>query len=157
TAQAIVTAIGHWSCEMHDQNNVFLAIALSVVILIAWQYFFATSFSHKEAARMPAQIDRLAPNAGTSPQIQGTRPEALPLPQQHQRVSRQQALDRSPRIAIETPSLQGSISLKGGRIDDLSLAQYHETTDPKSPLIELFSPSGSAQPFYAEFGWINAS
>jgi YidC/Oxa1 family membrane protein insertase len=142
---------------MHDQNNVFLAIALSVVILIAWQYFFATSFSHKEAARKAAQIDRLAPNAGMSPQVQVKQPEAFPPPQQRQKVSRQQALDRSPRIAIKTPSLQGSISLRGGRIDDLSLAQYHETTDPKSPAIELFSPSGSAQPFYAEFGWINAS
>jgi hypothetical protein len=28
---------------MHDQNNVFYAIALSAVILITWQYFFATT------------------------------------------------------------------------------------------------------------------
>jgi YidC/Oxa1 family membrane protein insertase len=45
----------------------------------------------------------------------------------------------------------------GGRIDHLSLVQYHETTDPKSPAIELFSLSGSLQPFYAEFGWVNAT
>src|SRR5258708_29694307 len=67
------------------------------------------------------------------------------------------AEDRSRCLAGAGPRLQGSISLKGGRIDDLSLAQYRETTDPKSPAIALFSPSGSAQPFYAEFGWINAS
>jgi len=47
--------------------------------------------------------------------------------------------------------------LSGGRIDDLSLVQYRETTDPKSPAIQLLSPSGSPQPFYAEFGWIDAS
>jgi len=47
--------------------------------------------------------------------------------------------------------------LTGGRIDDLSLVQYHETTDPKSPAIELLSPSGSPQPFYAEFGWVDGS
>ena len=56
-------------------------------------------------------------------------------------------------MPIETPSLQGSIDLKGGRIDDLALSKYHETVDPKSPPIVLLSPSGSPDPFYAEFGW----
>ena len=55
------------------------------------------------------------------------------------------------------PRVKGSIALTGGRIDDLSLVQYRETTDPKSPAVRLLSPSGSPQPFYAEFGWINAS
>jgi YidC/Oxa1 family membrane protein insertase len=53
-------------------------------------------------------------------------------------------LVRSPRLAIDTPSLKGSISLKGGMIDDLSLAKYHETIDPKSPLIDLLSPAAPA-------------
>jgi YidC/Oxa1 family membrane protein insertase len=70
---------------------------------------------------------------------------------------RQQALARSQRVAIDTPRLRGSIALTGGRIDDLALVQYREATDPKSPAIELLSPSGSRQPFYAEFGWVDAS
>src|SRR5215831_1900516 len=141
---------------MHDQNNVFLALALSVIILVAWQYFLATSF-HKETARKASQIDAIASNAGVSPQVRATQSDASAPAQERQKLSRQEALGRSPRVAIETPRLKGSISLKGGRIDDLSLAQYHETTDPKSPAIELLSPSGSSQPFYAEFGWVNAS
>jgi hypothetical protein len=40
---------------MHDQNNVFYAVALSLVILITWQYFFATSFLGKPAAPKAAQ------------------------------------------------------------------------------------------------------
>jgi YidC/Oxa1 family membrane protein insertase len=134
---------------MHDQNNVFLAIALSVLILITWQYFFATSFSRKEA-RAP-QIDLPGSH------VHLKQSEAVPPPPQQQKVSRQEALGRSPRVAIETQSLKGSIALRGGRIDDVLLARYHETTDPKSPPIELLSPSGSPQAFYAEFGWINVS
>jgi YidC/Oxa1 family membrane protein insertase len=137
---------------MHDQNNVFLAMALSVVILIAWQYFFATAFRHREVDRKAPQVGLLTPNAAMSPQIQ-----PFPPAQQLQRISRQEALSRWPRIAIETHRLRGSISLMGGRIDDLLLVQYHETVDPKSPAIELLSPSGTSQPFYAEFGWVNAS
>jgi len=137
---------------MHDQNNVFLAIALSVFILVAWQYFFATSFLHKEAGRKAPRIDMAAPHARILEKL-----SEFPAAEQAQKASRQEALGRSPRVAIETPRLRGSISLRGGWIDDVSLAQYRETTDPKSPAIELLSPSGTSRPFYAEFGWVNAS
>jgi YidC/Oxa1 family membrane protein insertase len=63
-------------------------------------------------------------------------------------------LAASPRIPVETPRLKGSIALRGGRVDDLSLIQYRETVDPKSPPIVLLAPSGSPHPFYAEFGWV---
>src|SRR5882757_2187807 len=143
---------------MHDQNNVFYAIALSVVVLIAWQYFFATSFLGKPAApRTSAPIGIGAPGAKIRPQSPAIATPAATIPDAEPQPSRQQALARSQRIAIDTPRLKGSIALTGGRIDDLALTQYRETTDPKSPAIELLSPSGSLQPFYAEFGWVDGS
>jgi YidC/Oxa1 family membrane protein insertase len=144
---------------MHDQNNVFYAVALSLVILITWQYFFATSFLGKPSAHKTSQIGMTAPGAAIGPQPQAIAPQAaaIPGPQRSQQFSRQDALARSQRVAIDTPRLKGSIALTGGRIDDLSLVQYRETTDPKSPAIQLLSPSGSPQPFYAEFGWVNSS
>jgi YidC/Oxa1 family membrane protein insertase len=60
-------------------------------------------------------------------------------------------------VRIETPSLSGSISLKGARIDDLSLVKYRETVDPTSPAVVLLSPSGSPSPFYVEYGWAGAA
>ena len=68
-------------------------------------------------------------------------------------MTREQALALSPRLKIDTPLLAGSIALKGARIDDLSLTKYRETVDPNSPAIVLLAPSGSPNPFYAEFGW----
>src|SRR6185437_4804230 len=67
------------------------------------------------------------------------------------------AIAASPRVKIDTPRLTGSISLKGARIDDLSLVKFRETVDPTSPAIDLFSPSGTATPYYAEFGWVPAT
>src|SRR5882762_4777539 len=148
-----------WSVAMHDQNNVFYAIALSVVILITWQYFFATSFLSKPTAPRTSQVRVVEPGIEIiRPQTQflGTQTATISGPQQSQPSSRQEALARSQRVAIDTPRLRGSIALAGGRIDDLSLVQYRETTDPKSAAIELLSPSGSPQPFYAEFGWVDA-
>src|SRR5712692_1268249 len=144
---------------MHDQNNVFYAVALSLVILITWQYFFATSFLGRPSAQKTSQIGMMAPDAAIRPQPQAIAPQAatIPSPQRSQPFSRQDALARSQRVAVDTPRVKGSIALTGGRIDDLSLVQYRETTDPKSPAIQLLSPSGGPQPFYAEFGWINSS
>lgn len=142
---------------MHDQNNIFYAVALSVVILIAWQYFFATSFLGKPTVQKTSQIGVTVPGAGIRPPAQAVETRPAAIPSARQPLSRQEALARSQRIAIDTPRVRGSIALTGGRIDDLCLVQYRETTDPKSPAIELLSPSGSPQPFYAEFGWINSS
>jgi YidC/Oxa1 family membrane protein insertase len=144
---------------MHDQNNIFYAVALSVVILISWQYFFATSFLGKSTTNRTPQIAVTAPGAAIRPQTPATETHsaAIPTTQRPQQAPRQEALARSQRVVIDTPRVRGSIALSGGRIDDLSLVQYRETTDPKSPAIQLLSPSGSPQPFYAEFGWIDAS
>ena len=72
-------------------------------------------------------------------------------------VTRDEALKNARRIRIETPSLSGSLTLKGGRIDDLTLKNYRTHADPTSPNITLLHPKGSPTPYYAEFGWVSTS
>ena len=91
---------------MHDQNNVFFAIALSIVILISWQYFFATSFLGKPSTQKTSQNGAIAP--GLQPQALGAPAAAKTQP--FQPLSRQQAIARSQRVAIDTPRLKGSIA-----------------------------------------------
>ena len=62
-----------------------------------------------------------------------------------------------PRVTVDTPSLGGSIDLKGGMLDDLTLKAYRETIDPNSPTITLFSPPGGPNPYWAETGYIPAA
>src|SRR6202163_4072293 len=109
---------------MHDQNNVFYAIALSLVILITWQYFFATSFVGKPSAQKASQLG-IAPDAAIRPQPQAIAPQAatIPSPQRSQPFSRQDALARSQRVAIDTPRVKGSIALTGRPIGDPRLGQ----------------------------------
>ncbi|MBW8856182.1 MAG: membrane protein insertase YidC, partial [Bradyrhizobium sp.] len=97
---------------------------------------------------------------GATPQSGATSaPSAAPAANQQAQpvVSREAAIAASPRVKIDTPRLTGSIALKGGRIDDLALVQYRETVDPASPPIILYSPSSTAEPYYAEFGWVPAT
>jgi YidC/Oxa1 family membrane protein insertase len=131
---------------------------------MAWWYFIdiPQQKQRQEAELLrQAQVTRVQP----APQAQSTAPGAPPVPGAAPQIpspasaaaeqkSREAVVATAARIPIETPSLTGSISLKGGRIDDVSLAQYRETVDPKSPAIVLLSPSGSPHPYYAEFGWV---
>jgi len=145
---------------MNDQKNTILAIVLSAIVVIAWQYFVGLPQMEKQRQeaqqkaqqqqQMQQQLPVQQPTAA-APQLpgQGGAPTA------EQQLSREAAIESSgPRIKIDTPRLQGTIALKGGRIDDLALVQYRETVDPTSPAVVLLSPSGSPHPFYAEFGWV---
>ncbi len=147
---------------MSDNRNMIIAIVASVAILIGWQYFFGIPQAERQrqAAEQQRVTEQAAPAAapgtaspapapGAVPQAAGT-PVTKPL-------TREQAIAATPRALIETPRLKGSVSLKGGRVDDLLLTEYHETVDPKSPNIILLSPSGAPHPFYAEFGWASAA
>ena len=69
-------------------------------------------------------------------------------------MTRAEALAQSPRVRIDNGAVHGSIALKGGRIDDVTLANYRETVDPNSPEIVLLSPPGAPHPYFAEFGWV---
>ena len=154
---------------MTDNKNTILAIALSALVLIAWQFFFA--MPQEKARQEKLQAEQLTQKQQTPAQpSQPGQPVPIPaqpgLPQAPGQTAqtpadiaanRGAALAKSPRVPIATDSLQGSIALKGGRIDDLALIKFRETVDPKSPPIVLLSPSGSPDPFYAEFGWTNAA
>ena len=154
---------------MTDNKNTILAIALSALVLIAWQFFFA--MPQEKARQEKLQAEQLAQKQqAPTQQSQPGQPAQVPAqpgaaqvpgqaaaPAAAAPVTRAAALAASPRVPIATDSLQGSIALKGGRIDDLALVKFRETVDPKSPPIVLLSPSGSPEPFYAEFGWTNAA
>ncbi len=142
-----------------DNRNTILAVALSIMVLIGWQYFFARpqieAQRQQQATQQALNADKQggqAPGAG-APQPGAPAPSAAGAPQGK---TRDEALKASPRVKIDSPRLDGSIALVGGRIDDVSLKDYRETVDPKSPEIVLFAPLDSPQPYYAEFGFVNA-
>jgi len=76
------------------------------------------------------------------------------MPQVNKGTSRKALLDTGARIRIDTPLLHGSIALTGGRMDDLTLAQYRETLDADSDEIVLMIPKGAKDAYFAEFGWV---
>ncbi len=162
---------------MNEHKNTILAIVLSLLVVIGWQYF--VGYPQMERQRHEAllkQQEQTHPQPGTTqpgttqpgaaePATPAAQAGAPPVPgapaaaaaAQPPVLTREAVIAASPHIAIDTPRLNGSIDLKGARIDNLSLEQYRETVDPNSPPIVLFSPSGTPDAYYAEFGWVPAS
>jgi len=136
---------------MSDQRNIIIAIVLSVAIMFGFQYLFPRKPTPAPVATEAGQAPQAAAQAGQ------TLPGAAPLqaPGGVRVDTREGALAASPRISIKTPSVNGSISLKGARLDDLALAQFHETADPGSPEITLLSPSGAPGAYFAQQGWFS--
>ncbi|WP_198338291.1 membrane protein insertase YidC [Labrenzia sp. VG12] len=144
-----------------ENRNTILAIVLSLIILLGWQYFVAGPQIEQQQAELLAQQEAARQAAGDNANPDAPRPTtaqgdavAPAAGQQGIFASREQAVAASKRVTIDTPRLEGSVNLTGGRLDDLRLKDYHETVDKSSPTIALFSPSGSPNPYYTDYGWV---
>ena len=128
---------------MDDQNkNLLLAFALSLLVIIGWFALFPPP-PPPEPVDTVTETELLPPPATDTADAPGTDATA----------AEETAADTI-RIAIDTPRLTGSISLTGGRLDDLHLRDYRETTDPDSDIVRLLNPVGSDRDiFYALHGW----
>ena len=122
-----------------EQRNLVLAIALSLAILLGFQYFFPPP----KPVIPPASTE-----ASTS------SPAALVTNKLAAALSTEAVNAATPRVPIKTVRLTGSINLAGARFDDLSLRDYHEELSPKSPDIRLLTPESSGNAYFAEQGWI---
>jgi len=144
-----------------DQKNLILAIAVSLAILLGWQFFIEGPRRETQLAeqqRQEALAQQNAPAGQTA-----TGPTGIPSPStigasvaDGDVKPRSQAVAANRRILLQSESLSGSINLDNGRIDDIVLRQYRESVDPTSDNIIFLSPAGSQDPYFAEFGWVGA-
>jgi YidC/Oxa1 family membrane protein insertase len=139
---------------MNNNKNVHLAIALAAAVLFLWQYFVATPSLKLEQARQAA----LSHQEKAKPSTSSGAPALPGIAAGGSHMTREAALKvGGARVIIDTPMVDGSILLKGARLDDLRLKTYRETVDPKSPEIVLLAPKSTDYPYSAAFGWIGAS
>jgi len=121
-----------------DIRNLVLALVLATLTMVGWQYFY-------ERPRMEAQ----PPAAQAAPLKEA--PAIV-----HQEIEALQVAETAPKLKVRTDRLHGSISLRGARFDDLTLAQYRETIEKKSPEVRLLSPVNAELPYFAETGFLAA-
>jgi YidC/Oxa1 family membrane protein insertase len=125
-----------------DQQRLFIAIAISVAILLGFQVLIAP---HLPQAPKPA------------PQVASTPSTAMQTPTSSAQVAPVAAgptvPKEVPRVTIAAHRLRGSISLLGARLDDLVLTDYRESLAPNSPDVRLLEPRSEDHPYYIQYGW----
>ncbi|MBB3965683.1 membrane protein insertase YidC [Rhizobium metallidurans] len=144
---------------MQNNRNYFIAIALSVLIVLGWQFLYMNprieAQRKAELAQKAQQTTQQTQTPAANGAAGGAQPGgAAPTGQAPATTSLADALAKNPRVVIDTAALTGSINLAGGRLDDLKLKGYRETVDDTSPLITLFSPSETKDGYFTELGYI---
>ena len=130
---------------MDDQNkNLLLATGLSFAVMLVW-------FAIAPPQSPPPTVEEVTDTSPVAGSSGGSDVSTNIL------SSNAKAVADADRIKINTPRLEGSLSLLAGRIDDLRLKDYTETIDEGSPIVTLLSAEGSANAYYGLNGWAAAS
>ena len=124
-----------------EQKNLYLAIGLSVAIILGFNFFFVPD---RPPPTPPAEQQQASGSTAT-PAISGT---GATEPR-----DREEVLKDAPRQRIDTARLGGSIDLLGAKLDDLLLKDYHTELSDESPNVVLLAPRGSAYPYQAAVRW----
>nr|WP_295370629.1 membrane protein insertase YidC [uncultured Sphingosinicella sp.] len=130
---------------MSDQRNMILAIVLSAIVLFGWSFLSERYFptANEPSTKVVEGKQVALPKPGADPTADS--PRAL--------RDRRMVIAETPRVAIDTPSLSGSINLRGARVDDLVLKRHTESLTANSPPVRLLSPAGARDAYFAGFGW----
>ncbi|WP_138922632.1 membrane protein insertase YidC [Sulfitobacter sp. BSw21498] len=133
---------------MDDQNkNLIFATVLSFIVILGWFVLFPPQET-ETLSEPPLQTS----DANASEAVVPANAGSASIPAEDS-ASTTKALDTAPRIAVETARIAGSISLLGGRVDDLYLKDYNTTIEEDAPTVRLLSPAGSTDAYYALYGW----
>jgi YidC/Oxa1 family membrane protein insertase len=149
---------------MNENRNLVLSIVLSIIILVGFEFYSSWRYpvlgpQEEPAVRgsedTPNSPQSLLPKPSRDPASAPSAPSLTNLSSEKVvLMDRQALLKKNSRVQIISPSLSGSLSLLGGRIDDLTLSQFYEELSESSPAIVLLSPSGTSNAYFADYGWI---
>jgi len=143
---------------MSDNRNMILAIVISVLILLGFNYWTTSQLPPESQAPAQTSVQPGQPGQPASPAGAPTAGVAVPQPataaQATAAPTKADILAATPRATLRGKRANGSIPLQGGKIDDITLPDYRETIDPSSREIVIFRPQGLPTAYFAEFGWV---
>ncbi len=152
---------------MNDQNkNLILATVLSFIVILVWLTVFPPPDTAKNdvgdyVSSLDGQADPAAAPADGNPSASAPAADTAAAPSQPAPESgstdAETAIANAPRLSIDTPSLTGTISLLGGRIDDLSLKKYRVSVEPGSDIVHLLKPINDLGSYQVLYGWAPGS
>ncbi|WP_262692865.1 membrane protein insertase YidC [Kordiimonas aestuarii] len=133
---------------MGDNKNFVLFAALSLAILLGYQYFYAGP--KMEAARQ--EVEEARTSAATEEAL-APREVAPEDDTTAEVVENEPVLEEAGSVRIETPELSGSLALRGARFDDLLLTKHKVSKAKGAQNVRLLSPVGAPGAYFVRYGW----
>tara|TARA_Y100001970_G_scaffold216812_1_gene265413 strand:+ start:2788 stop:5046 length:2259 start_codon:yes stop_codon:yes gene_type:complete len=133
-----------------DKRNTIIAIGLIALILVGWQFLIPTP-ERTPSSQQNIKNEQVISSKDVEVEITDEEKKSKSL------ITREQARTSANRVTVESPRLHGSISLLGGRIDDITLKDYRVAVEEDSEEIVLFSPDQTKAPYFAQFGWTHSN
>ena len=128
-----------------DLRNVIFAIALSFAVLFGWSVIFETPQIQEESQSQQTDNNTSSNNNSNTPSV-NIEKKVVPI------VSRMDAIKSTKRINFENENVEGSISLKGALIDDITFRKYNETLGSEKKVTYL-NPEKTKEGYFIETGW----
>ena len=129
-----------------DNKNVFIAVALSMSVLLFWSAFVdpPKPNENQNETISSEQIKNKELDDGLVPNINESKVE--------QKISRDKSIKKTNRILLENNKIKGSISLEGAVIDDVSFKNYQEDLESNKSVVFL-NPKETDDGYFIESGW----
>ena len=156
-----------YSPQKHDKEhhrNMIVALILAGLVMFAWEIFYNMPMRQAREAAQAEQSRLKAEQLKNSPAAKADNFGGIDIEDSYnlstddiqikQLPPRNEVLRQAPRVKINNGRIHGSISLKGARIDDVTLADYKQTIEKNSPEVILMSPAGSQDANFIELNWI---
>ena len=126
-----------------DLKGTLAAISLSAAVIVLWGLFFAPDAEQVKKAQLEKERSEVVNNEDAPKLIEN---EEIKL------ITRENAINESERVTFENENIKGTISLTGGKIDDLEFKKFKETLNGEDNVV-LLNPSKVKNGYYVETGW----
>ena len=129
-----------------DNKNVFIAVALSMSVLLFWSAFIDPPKPNKNQTETVKNVQETNKDfdSGIVPNINESKIQ--------KKISREDSITKTNRVLLENNKIKGSISLEGAVIDDLSFKNYKENLESNNTVVFL-SPKETDNGYFIESGW----
>ena len=129
---------------MDNQKNLLIAVVLSVVILVGFDFFFKQKKPFEENSVEQAQMNQRE-DSGEDVNLPSINSQIENKANENDKLVEE-------RITFNSKRLSGTINLIGATMDDLSLKDYFETINKESK-IKILNPVSSTSPYFLRIGW----
>ena len=127
-----------------DTNNIVAAISLSAAVIVLYALFFT-----------PEPIQRTENLSEKNKIEKNSDAPSLDKNENFVKVSRDESIIQNERINFENDNIQGSISLKGAIIDDLTFKQYNTELESNINVV-LLNPRNVENGYFLESGFVTS-